>query len=193
MYISGHVGYRMDSIFFSTVETLGIGLFTTLFRLGYWATVHSSYYYLTIQMVAGLFQPTGCPSVNAHTSIGNLTGYLVASILLKYGWSRSMIVPGILIAFRKEDEELNKPLSRSKREEESAVGFREAWRIPGVAPFVFCIFLESGNLSTLFDVKGVVGGILTAASFMYCVIPAPCLFRSYGHISVTINIILIIA
>ncbi|KAL3377064.1 hypothetical protein AABB24_003469 [Solanum stoloniferum] len=69
MYISGHLGYRMDSIFFSTVETLGIGLFTTLFRLGCWATVHSSYYYLTIQMVAGLFQPTGCPSVVAM--IGN--------------------------------------------------------------------------------------------------------------------------
>jgi len=41
----------------------------------------------------------------------------------------------------KEDEELNKPLSRSNREEESAVGFREAWRIPGVAPFAFCLFL----------------------------------------------------
>jgi len=40
----------------------------------------------------------------------------------------------------KEDEELNKPLSRSNREEESAVGFREAWRIPGVAPFAFCLF-----------------------------------------------------
>ncbi|WMV15804.1 hypothetical protein MTR67_009189, partial [Solanum verrucosum] len=82
------------------VETLGIGLFTTLFRLGCWATVHSSYYYLTIQMVAGLFQPTGCPSVVAM--IGN--------------W------------FCKEE---------------------------------ICSNEESANLSTLFDVKGVVGGILT--------------------------------
>ncbi|KAG5609805.1 hypothetical protein H5410_021086 [Solanum commersonii] len=38
-----------------------IGLFTTLFRLGYWANIHSSYYYLTIQMV------DGCPSVVAMT------------------------------------------------------------------------------------------------------------------------------
>jgi len=64
---------------------------------------------------------------------------------------------------------------------------------------------EAGNLSTLFDVGGVVGGILagyisdklgaraiTAASFMYCVIPALYLYRSYGHISMTINIILML-
>lgn len=60
-------------------------------------------------------------------------------------------------------------------------------------------------MSTLFDVGGVVGGILaghisdrldaraiTAASFMYCAIPALYLYRSYGHISLTINIILML-
>uniref|UniRef100_A0A1S3Z7M1 Glycerol-3-phosphate transporter 1 n=1 Tax=Nicotiana tabacum TaxID=4097 RepID=A0A1S3Z7M1_TOBAC len=64
---------------------------------------------------------------------------------------------------------------------------------------------EAGNLSTLFDVGGVVGGILagyisdrlgaraiTAASFMYCAIPVLYLYRSYGHISMTINIILML-
>lgn len=52
---------------------------------------------------------------------------------------------------------------------------------------------------------GVVGGILaghisdrlnaraiTAASFMYCAIPVLFLYRSYGHISMTINIILML-
>lgn len=61
----------------------------------------------------------------------------------------------------------------------------------------------AGNLSTLFDVGGVLGGILaghisdrlnaraiTAASFMYCAIPALFFYRSYGHVSLTINIIL---
>lgn len=61
----------------------------------------------------------------------------------------------------------------------------------------------AGNLSTLFDVGGVLGGILaghisdrlnaraiTAASFMYCAIPALFLYRSYGSISLTVNIIL---
>lgn len=53
----------------------------------------------------------------------------------------------------------------------------------------------------MFDVGGVVGGILaghisdrldaraiTAASFMYCAIPALFFYRSYGHVSMTINI-----
>ena len=61
----------------------------------------------------------------------------------------------------------------------------------------------SGNLSTLFDVGGVVGGILaghvsdrldaraiTAASFMYCAIPALFFYRSYGHLSLGLNIAL---
>lgn len=64
---------------------------------------------------------------------------------------------------------------------------------------------ESGNLSTLFDVGGVVGGILagyisdhldataiTAASFMYCAIAALFLYRSYGNVSTTINITLML-
>ncbi|MFS7958528.1 putative ABC-type glycerol 3-phosphate transporter [Helianthus anomalus] len=63
----------------------------------------------------------------------------------------------------------------------------------------------AGNLSTLFDVGGVVGGILaghisdrldaraiTAASFTYCAIPALYLYRSYGHLSMSINIILML-
>ena len=87
------------------------------------------------------------------------SGSLVASILLKYKWGWSVIVPGILIAFSgmivflllpvypksiecnkdevlslgKEDEEVNEPLSRSNREK-SAVGFSEARRIPEVVP-----------------------------------------------------------
>lgn len=61
----------------------------------------------------------------------------------------------------------------------------------------------AGNLSTMFDVGGVVGGILaghisdhldaraiTAASFMYCAIPALFFYRSYGHVSLCVNIIL---
>lgn len=61
----------------------------------------------------------------------------------------------------------------------------------------------AGNLSTMFDVGGVVGGILaghisdrldaraiTAASFTYCAIPALYLYRSYGHISMPVNVIL---
>lgn len=62
---------------------------------------------------------------------------------------------------------------------------------------------SAGNLSTLFDVGGIVGGILagyisdklkaratTAASFMYAAIPAMLLYRTYGNISMAVNIVL---
>lgn len=61
----------------------------------------------------------------------------------------------------------------------------------------------AGTLSSLFDVGGVVGGILaghisdrldaralTAASFMYCAIPALFFYRIYGSISLYWNVAL---
>lgn len=282
MFFSGHLGDRLDLRIFLTVGMVGTGLFTSLYGVGYWGNVHSFYYYLVVQMLAGLFQSTGWPSVvavvgnwfgkskrglimgiwNAHTSIGNITGSLVASALLTYGWGWSFVVPGLMIAFvglivllflpvnpesvgadaNEEDESLSpkkigervtEPFLRSETEiEEKAVGFIEAWKIPGVAIFALCLFFAklvaytflywlpfyvshtaidgkylssemAGNLSTLFDVGGVLGGILaghisdrldaraiTAASFMYCAIPALFFYRSYGHLSLALNIAL---
>ncbi|CAI9302318.1 unnamed protein product [Lactuca saligna] len=290
MFFSGHIGDRMNLRVFLTIGMVGTGLFTSLFGVGYWANIHFFYYYLVVQMLAGLFQSTGWPSVvavvgnwfgkskrglimgiwNAHTSIGNISGSLIASYFLKYGWGWSMVVPGLMITIvgllvflflpvdpesvgvdkdgdgdgdgdkpvEKIGAEVTKPLLSSKaniqKEKESPVGFIEAWKIPGVAPFAFCLFfaklvaytflywlpfyishtaidgeylsdVAAGNLSTLFDVGGVVGGILaghisdrlnaraiTAASFMYCAIPALYFYRNYGHVSMTINIILML-
>ncbi|KAI3808891.1 hypothetical protein L1987_24854 [Smallanthus sonchifolius] len=281
MFFSGHVGDRMNLRIFLTMGMVGTGLFTSLFGVGYWANIHVFYYYLIIQMIAGLFQSTGWPSVvavvgnwfgkskrglimgvwNAHTSIGNISGSLIASYFLKYGWGWSMVVPGLMMVVvgvivfmflpvdpesvgvdRDEDESdprkegITEHLlsSNTDKEKGSAIGFLEAWKIPGVAPFAFCLFfaklvaytflywlpfyishtaingeylsnIAAGNLSTLFDVGGVVGGILaghisdwldaraiTAASFTYCAIPALYLYRSYGHISMSINIILML-
>ncbi|KAA8533862.1 hypothetical protein F0562_031379 [Nyssa sinensis] len=283
MYFSGHLGDRMDLRIFLTVGMVGTGLFTSLFGVGYWASIHVFYYFLIVQMLAGLFQSTGWPSVvavvgswfgkrkrglimgiwNAHTSVGNITGSLIASALLKYGWGWSMVVPGLIIAFLglvvflllpvnpesvgadRDEDELQSPkksgegvaeplLNSETNTKEKAVGFIEAWKIPGVAPFALCLFFAklvaytflywlpfyishtaidgkylsneaAGNLSTLFDVGGVVGGILagyisdqldaraiTAASFMYCAIPALFLYRTYGHISVAINVTLML-
>lgn len=286
MYFSGHLGDRMNLRIFLTIGMIGTGVFTILFGVGYWANIHSFYYYLILQMITGLFQSTGWPSVvavvgnwfgkkkrglimgiwNAHTSVGNITGSLVASALLTYGWGWSLVVPGLMIAFigvivflflpvspdsvgasaddednlasprKSGEEDVEAPLLSSVTEEigvERAVGFIEAWKIPGVAPFALCLFFAklvaytflywlpfyishtaidgkylssdaSGNLSTLFDVGGVVGGILaghisdrldaraiTAASFMYCTIPVLFLYRSYGSISLTLNVVLL--
>ncbi|OAY30503.1 putative glycerol-3-phosphate transporter 1 [Manihot esculenta] len=281
MYFSGHIGDRMNLRIFLTIGMIGTGLFTSLFGVGYWANVHNFYYFLIMQMVAGLFQSTGWPSVvavvgnwfgkskrglimgiwNAHTSVGNISGSLIAAAMLSYGWGWSFVMPGFLIAFiglvvflflpvspesvgidrdedelhspRKTGEEVTVPLLGSHSEvKETAVGFIQAWKIPGVAPFALCLFFAklvaytflywlpfyishtaidgkylssgaAGNLSTLFDVGGVIGGILaghisdrlggraiTAASFMYCAIPALFFYRTYGHISLAVNIAL---
>ncbi|KAG1360841.1 Major facilitator superfamily [Cocos nucifera] len=279
MYFAGHLGDRLDLRILLTVGMLGTGVFTSLFGAGYWLNIHSFYYYLVVQMLAGMFQSTGWPSVvavvgnwfgkrkrglimgiwNAHTSVGNISGSLIASVLLKYGWGWSFAVPGLLIGLVgltvflflpvspeavgiDRDDDLLKSCEKSDTTEpllgeetevrEKAVGFLEAWRIPGVAPFALCLFFcklvaytflywlpfyisqtaidgqylsnsTAGTLSTLFDVGGVVGGILaghisdhldaraiTAASFMYSAIPALLFYRIYGSVSLFWNITL---
>lgn len=189
MFFSGHVGDRMNLRIFLTIGMVGTGLFTAIFGVGYWANIHVFYFYLIVQMLAGLFQSTGWPSVvavvgnwcgkkkrglimgiwNAHTSLGNITGTVVASVLLKYGWGWSMVAPGVGIASmgivlffflpvspesvganvdhdndlhlpRKEGEDMTEPLLGTNSEDKEAVGFLEAWRIPGVATFALCLF-----------------------------------------------------
>ncbi|KAI7995337.1 putative glycerol-3-phosphate transporter 4 [Camellia lanceoleosa] len=246
-----------------------------------------------MQMVAGLFQATGWPSVvavignwfgkrkrglimgiwNAHTSVGNISGSLLAASVLEYGWGWSFILPGafiilggiivyLFLAAYPEDVGFPSPngfacnLKTVTNDEEAqirkgdlveaeksnilqcrsvnrkSIGLFGACLIPGVIPFALCLFFSklvaytflywlpfylsqtaiggeyisvksAGNLSTLFDVGGIVGGILagyisdklnaraiTAASFMYAAIPALILYRTYGSISMTFNIVL---
>lgn len=70
------------------------------------------------QVIAGVFQSTGWPSVvaimgnwygkgkrglvmgiwNAHTSLGNILGTVVAAACLRYGWGYAFILPGVLIS-----------------------------------------------------------------------------------------------
>ncbi|KAJ4951011.1 hypothetical protein NE237_027843 [Protea cynaroides] len=294
MYVAGHLGDTLDLRLFLTVGMIGSGIFVALFGMGYFWSIHVFWFYLVMQMIAGLFQATGWPSVvavignwfgkrkrglimgiwNAHTSVGNITGSLLAASVLQYGWGWSFILPGALIilggimvnlflAAYPEDVGFPSPYglhSHGKieigcKDEESqmakghaveaetsslsrggsrgsAVGLIEALFIPGVIPFAMCLFFSklvaytflywlpfylsqteiggeymsvksAGNLSTLFDVGGIVGGVLagymsdrlnaraiTAASFMYAAIPSMLLYRSYGSISKSINIAL---
>ncbi|KAL1816343.1 hypothetical protein ACET3Z_018917 [Daucus carota] len=222
MFFSGHMGDRMDLRIFLTIGMVGTGVFTALYGVGYWANIHVFYYFLVVQMLAGLFQSTGWPSVVAV--VGNCPGAVGCD-----NSEDDLYVP------QKAGEGVREPLLSSDTDgDKSAVGFIEAWKIPGVAPFALCLFFAklvaytflywlpfyvshtaiageylsneaAGNLSTLFDVGGVVGGILaghvsdrldaraiTAASFMYCAIPALYLYRNYGHVSMTVNIILML-
>ena len=116
-----------------------------------------------------------------------------------------------------------------------SVSFLAAWCIPGVAVYAFTLFFakltaytflywlpyyinstevggerltptQAGNLSILFDVGGVLGGVLAgyfsdasnspaivSCSFVYLAIPTLWLYRSYGAISFTLNISLMMA
>ncbi|OMO95775.1 Major facilitator superfamily [Corchorus capsularis] len=205
---------------------------------------------------------------NAHTSVGNISGSLLAAAVLDYGWGWSFIVPGALIASsgvlvylflpaypedigyaganaspkldsaESQNQKFNAVVVETNsgfKEGSSSrkgVGLFEACSIPGVIPFALCLFFSklvaytflywlpfylsqteiggeyvsvksAGNLSTLFDVGGIFGGILagyisdklnaratTAASFMSAAIPSMLLYRAYGHISSNMNIVL---
>lgn len=283
MYVAGHLGDTLDLRLFLTTGMIGSGIFVGLFGMGYFWNVHVFGFYLAMQMVAGLFQATGWPSVvavignwfgkrkrglimgvwNAHTSVGNISGSLLAASVLDYGWGWSFIVPGSLIflggvlvflflpaypedvgfPFPDDPSRAIETVPPSDVESQSrsssvgsgtkrSVGLVQACLIPGVIPFALCLFFSklvaytflywlpfylsqteiggeyvsvksAGNLSTLFDVGGIVGGILagyisdklnaraiTAASFMYAAIPSMLAYRSYGGMSHTVNIVL---
>lgn len=113
-----------------------------------------------------------------------------------------------------------------------AIGFVEAWRLPNVVPFAFCLFFSklvaytflywlpfyirhtavggvhlshktAGILSTVFDIGGVIGGILagsisdalearavTSLAFLLLSIPALISYRIFGSISMATNVTL---
>ncbi|XWS49672.1 hypothetical protein CRYUN_Cryun12cG0023200 [Craigia yunnanensis] len=317
MFVAGHLGDTLDLRLFLTAGMIVSGIFVGLFGMGYFWNVHVFWFFLVMQMAAGLFQATGWPSVvavignwfgkrkrclimgvwNAHTSVGNISGSLLAAAVLDYGWGWSFIVPGAVIASSgilvylflpaypedigfgganasstkldlvPHDEEAQIPKGTAVAVEKSyslkqgsgsrkGVGLFKAFLIPGVIPFALCLFFSklvaytflywlpfylsqtesetikflcicklfsrlfdsvvlqklvgeyvsvksAGNLSTLFDVGGIFGGILaghifdilnaratTAASFMSAAIPSMLLYRTYGDISQTINILL---
>ncbi|XP_039022580.1 putative glycerol-3-phosphate transporter 4 isoform X1 [Hibiscus syriacus] len=291
MYVAGHLGDTLDLRLFLTIGMIGSGIFVGLFGMGYYWNIHEFWFYLFMQMVAGLFQATGWPSVvavignwfgkrkrglimgiwNAHTSVGNISGSLLAAAVLDYGWGWSFIVPGALIAsagvlvylflpaypedigfsganassseeedrIQKASEQKGSAVNVEKSSDLKAgsgsrkgIGIFEACSIPGVIPFALCLFFSklvaytflywlpfylsqteiggeymsvksAGNLSTLFDVGGIVGGVLagyisdkliaratTAATFMFAAIPSMILYRLYGNISRATNILL---
>ncbi|XP_018503456.2 putative glycerol-3-phosphate transporter 5 isoform X2 [Pyrus x bretschneideri] len=84
----------------------------------------------------------------------------------------------------------------------AAVGFLEAWRLPAVAG-MHLSHKTAGNLSAIFDIGGVFGGILaglisdmlearavTSMVFLLLSVPALVLYRLYGSLSMVANIVL---
>ncbi|XP_006870911.1 PREDICTED: glycerol-3-phosphate transporter [Chrysochloris asiatica] len=118
MYLSGIIGERLPIRYYLTFGMLASGAFTALFGLGYFYDIHSFGFYVVTQIINGLVQTTGWPSVvaclgnwfgkgrrglimgiwNSHTSVGNILGSLIAGYWVSTCWGLSFIVPGAIVA-----------------------------------------------------------------------------------------------
>jgi len=123
MFISGHVAERMNMRYFLAGGMTMSALLTIAFGLGHVFKIHSLAYFIVIQVCCGIFQSSGWPGVvatmgnwfgkgkrglimgvwNAHTSLGNILGGLIASAFLKEYyvdkgyWFWSFFYPGLII------------------------------------------------------------------------------------------------
>lgn len=118
MYLSGILGERLPIRCYLTCGMLASGAFTALFGLGYFYNIHSFGFYVVTQVMNGLVQTTGWPSVvtclgnwfgkgrrglimgvwNSHTSVGNILGSLIAGYWVSTCWGLSFVVPGVIVA-----------------------------------------------------------------------------------------------
>ena len=285
MFFSGHIGDSMDLRVFLTYGMIGTGFFVCLFGMGQRWEQHNMTFFILTQICAGIFQSTGWPSVvsvmgnwfgkskrglimgvwNAHTSVGNILGSLLASAMLRHGydWGGAFVINGLLtitvgflvhgfLVVAPEDAghpsphgaaggvgggdhggEIKPAIDGAQtRRKPQAAGFVAALKIPGVITFSLCLFFtklvaytflywlpfyierteiggvyltaaKAGELSTLFDIGGVAGGILagyvsdrfnarslTSAGFVYLSIPVLYMYREYGSSSMGANVFL---
>ncbi|XP_069059070.1 glucose-6-phosphate exchanger SLC37A1 [Pleurodeles waltl] len=118
MYLSGIIGERLPIRYYLSFGMVSSGFFTAFFGLGYFYKIHNLWFYIIAQIVNGLVQTTGWPSViacignwfgkgrrglimgiwNSHTSVGNILGSLIAGYWVSSCWGLSFVVPGIIIA-----------------------------------------------------------------------------------------------
>lgn len=117
MFGSGFVAERVSLRYFLTFGMLFSAIFTYMFGIAKTYDVHSLWYFIAVQAMAGMFQTTGWPGVvtvvgrwfgkakrglifgiwNSHTSIGNILGSLVAGYYVERDWSMSFIVPALIM------------------------------------------------------------------------------------------------
>lgn len=119
MFGSGWVAERVHLRYFLTGGLLSSSLFICMFGIGYYANIHSVWFYALIQVASGLASSTGWPAVvsavgnwfqkgtkrgvifgiwNSHTNIGNIIGASLAGYFLNYNWGLAFIAPSIVIA-----------------------------------------------------------------------------------------------
>ncbi|XP_073440997.1 glucose-6-phosphate exchanger SLC37A2 isoform X1 [Dendrobates tinctorius] len=117
MFISGIFGERLPLRYYLSGGMVISGVLTAFLGLGYYWNIHALWYYILFQILNGLAQTTGWPSVvacmgnwfgkgkrgfimgiwNSHTAVGNILGSLIAGAFVSTAWGLSFIVPGIII------------------------------------------------------------------------------------------------
>lgn len=117
MFFSGMFGERLPLRYYLSGGMVICGVFTAFLGLGYYWSIHALWYYILFQILNGLAQTTGWPSVvacmgnwfgkgkrgfimgiwNSHTAVGNILGSLIAGAFVSSAWGLSFIVPGIII------------------------------------------------------------------------------------------------
>lgn len=117
MFGSGFVAERVSLRYFLTFGMLFSAIFTYMFGIAKTYDIHSLWYFIAVQAMAGMFQTTGWPGVvtvvgrwfgkakrglifgiwNSHTSIGNILGSLVAGYYVERDWSMSFIMPALIM------------------------------------------------------------------------------------------------
>ena len=118
MFFVGHIAERTNLRKFVAFGMIMAGFWTVCFGLAYMWQIHSLSYFIAVQLLAGVFQATGWPSVvtlvgnwfgkkrlglifgiwNSHTSVGNILGAVIAGEFVEKTWGWSFIVPGLIVA-----------------------------------------------------------------------------------------------
>uniref|UniRef100_A0A671P1S3 Glucose-6-phosphate exchanger SLC37A2 n=1 Tax=Sinocyclocheilus anshuiensis TaxID=1608454 RepID=A0A671P1S3_9TELE len=122
---------------------------------------------------------------NSHTSVGNILGSLIAGVYVSSAWGLSFIVPGIIIASAGVICFLFLTIHPNDKYHNVTIAKCAVFMLQGVVEFSLCLLFaklvsytflywlplyianvahfdpkKAGDLSTLFDVGGIVGGIL---------------------------------
>lgn len=117
MFASGFIAERVSLRYFLTFGMLFSAIFTYAFGLAKIYDIHSMWYFIIVQALAGIAQTTGWPGViavmgrwfgrskrglifgvwNSHTSIGNILGTLIAAHYVETDWSMSFIMPALVM------------------------------------------------------------------------------------------------
>ncbi|XP_076643449.1 major facilitator superfamily transporter 16 isoform X1 [Halictus rubicundus] len=115
MFLSGFIAERVNLRYFLTFGMLASGISCYLFGIARPYNIHSLWYFVLVQAIAGVFQTSGWPGVvtvvgnwfgkgkrglifgiwNSHTSLGNILGTIIAAEFVESDWGLSFMIPGI--------------------------------------------------------------------------------------------------